>query len=120
MLGAALTALIWNWPLADHSRDWSARERGEAILAAVEPDALVLGWWETVPLVEYHQLVEGRRPDITAINRFLIAGPDLEALVAREARVRPVYIDVPTSELLRHYLVEPAGPIYRLSPRALP
>lgn len=120
LLGAVLAALAWNWPLADRSRDWSARERGEAILASVEPGALVLGWWETVPLVEYHQLVEGRRPDIDAINRFLISPEAMLTLIEREARARPVYIDVPTAELLRRYSVEPAGPIYRLRPEALP
>lgn len=120
MVGAVVAALAWNWPLADRSRDFSARERGEAVLAAAAPGALVLGWWETVPLVEYHQLVEGRRPDITAINRFLITHDAMLALIEREVRARPIYIDVPSSELLRQYNVEPAGPIYRLTPRGRP
>lgn len=120
LAAAAVAALAWNWPLADRSDDWSARERGEAILEAAEPGALVLGWWESVPLVEYHQLIEGRRPDIDAINRFLITHDDMLTLIEREARVRPVYIDVPTADLLRRYSVEPAGPIYRLRPEALP
>ncbi len=120
LLGAVVAALAWNLPLADRSHDWSARERGEAVLATVEPNGLVFGWWETVPLVEYHQLVEGRRPDIIAINRFLITPDDMLALIENEMQVRPVYIDVPTAELLRRYSVEPAGPIYRLGPRAQP
>ena len=28
------------------------------------------GWWDSIPVVEYLQLVEGERPDVTAINRF--------------------------------------------------
>jgi hypothetical protein len=120
ILGTTLAALFWSWPLADRSHDRSARERGETILETVEPGGLVLGWWGTVPLVEYHQLVEGRRPDLIAINRFLITSDDMLALVKREVQVRPVYIDIPSADLLRQYTVEPAGPIYRLRPRAQP
>ncbi|NTU82350.1 MAG: DUF2723 domain-containing protein [Chloroflexales bacterium] len=120
MLGSAVAALLWGWPAADHSNDWSARARGEELLAAAAPDGLVFGWWDTVPLVEYHQLVEGRRHDLVVINRFLIRPADMLALIEREAPGRPVYIDTPTAELLRRYNLEPAGPVYRLRPRAMP
>lgn len=117
---AVVAALGWNWHLVSRANDWSARERGEAVLEVVAPGGLVLGYWETVPLVEYLQLVEGRRPDITAINRFLIRPEDLEQLIARELHRRPVYIDAPTAELLDDYRIDPAGPIYRVLPRAHP
>jgi hypothetical protein len=118
--GAVAAALAWNWPLTDQSRNVSARERGEGTLAAAEPGALILGYWQTVPLVEYLKLVEGRRPDVQAINLFLIAPHDTMTLIATEAGRRPVYIDSPTTELLRDYRVEPAGPIYRVLPRDEP
>jgi hypothetical protein len=111
-----LAATLWNWRLADHSSDWSARERGEAILAAVEPNALVLGWWETIPLVEYHQLVEGRRPDITAINRFLIPYPDMRQLIAREIWRRPIYVDSMPPDLAQIVRARPVGLLYQLCP----
>lgn len=117
ILALAAAACGWNWPLVDQSRDRSARERGEQALAAVGPRALVFGWWETVPLIEYLQLVEGRRPDVQAINRFLISDSDMLALIAREAARRPVYIDSPNAELLQTMRVERAGPLYRLLPR---
>jgi hypothetical protein len=120
LAGTLAAALAWNWPLADQSGNWSGRERGEATLAALEPGALLLGYWETVPLVEYLQLVEGRRPDVQAINRFLIAPEDAQALIASEMGRRPIYIDTPSTELLRAYRVEPAGPVYRVLPRAEP
>lgn len=120
MAAFVAVALVWNYPLTDQSRSYSARELGEAALEAIEPDAIVLGYWDTVPLIEYLQLVEGQRPDIRAINRFLIAPEDALALVAREAGRRPVYIDTPTAELLRDHHVEPAGPIYRVLPKSAP
>lgn len=114
MVSVALIALAWNWRLVDLSDDRSARARGEAILRRVEPDALVLGWWDTAPVVEYLQRVEGQRPDVQTINRFLISHDDLLRLVEREMTRRPVYIDDPPDDLLSIVRAEPAGPVYRL------
>ncbi|MCI0394028.1 MAG: DUF2723 domain-containing protein [Chloroflexi bacterium] len=114
LLGVVLLALATNWPLVDRSEDWSTRQRGEAILQVVEPNALVLGWWDTVPVVEYLQLVEGQRPDVTAINRFLISGEDLEQLIRREVENRPVYINTPPASLLHAYKAVRTGPVYQL------
>lgn len=113
MLVSVILAAVWNGPLVDLSDDRSARERGEAILRRVEPDALVAGWWDTVPVVEYLQLVEGRRPDVRALNRFLISNEDLERLVTRELERRPVYVDVPPEDL-PEIEAEPAGMLFRL------
>jgi hypothetical protein len=117
MITLALAACLWNWPLVTRAHDGSARLRGEKALAAVEPNALVFGWWETVPLIEYLQMVEGRRPDVQAINRFLISPEDMLALIRRESTHRPVYIDSPSAEMLRSLRIERAGPLYRLLPR---
>ncbi|HSR31627.1 MAG TPA: hypothetical protein VLY63_13760, partial [Anaerolineae bacterium] len=92
-------------------------ERGEAILRSVEPDALILGWWDTAPVVEYLQLVEDQRPDVQTINRFLIAREDMVRLVQREVLRRPVYIDNPPDDLLSVLRAEPAGLLHRLRPR---
>jgi hypothetical protein len=61
--------------------------------------------------------VEGRRPDVQAINRFLISYDDMLSLIEREVARRPVYVDSPSSEMLQHLRVEPAGALYRLLPR---
>jgi hypothetical protein len=111
-----LLAVLWNWQHVDLSDDWSARRQGEAILEAVAPDAIILGWWDTVPVVQYLQLVEGQRPDVLAINRFLITAPNMEALIAREAERRPIYINAPPPQFLHTMTVERAGPLYRLVP----
>ncbi len=82
----------------------------------VEPDAIVLGWWDTVPGVQYLQLVEGQRPDVLAINRFLISGDDMAQLIEENAAQRPIYINNPPVEFLRTLHVEPVGSLYRLYP----
>jgi hypothetical protein len=117
MVGGVVLATWWNWSLVDLSSDWSARTHGETILGAVEPNALVFGWWDTIPVVEYLQLVEGQRPDVETINRFLIAPDDMRHLIQREVSRRPVYIDGLPAGLRATVKAEPAGPLYRLRPR---
>jgi hypothetical protein len=114
MLTAVLFAAAWNWRLVDLSGDWSARERGESILQEVEAGALVFGWWDTVPVLQYLQLVEGQRPDVQAINRFLISPADLERAIRKQLMERPVYIDSAPVEMFGMLNARPAGTVYRL------
>lgn len=119
MVAAVIFAMIWNWPLVDLSDDRSARLRAERILDSVPHDSLIIGWWDTVPLVEYMQLVEGRRQDIKALNRFLIRVDDLRELVLRELDRRPVFFDQPPGELLPSVEVVREGTLFRLSPKGV-
>jgi hypothetical protein len=114
MAAAVIFASSWNWPLVDLSDDWSTRERGEKILEVAGPDALIIGWWGTVPVVEYLQLVEGQRPDIQTINRFLIRPDDLRELVDRDVDRRPVLIDEPLDGPPGSVRAVPVGPLFRL------
>lgn len=119
MVGGVLFAVLWNWRLVDQSGDWSARQRSEAIFQLAEPNALVFGWWGTAPALEYLQLVEGQRPDVQVVNRFLIAPEDMRKLIQAEIARRPVYIDMPSEYFLQldgeTLDAEPAGPVYRLN-----
>ena len=65
-----LAAVLVNWPLVDLSRDTSTRDQAESILSVVEPNAIIIGYWDVVPPVEYLQKVGGRRQDVLAVNRF--------------------------------------------------
>jgi hypothetical protein len=120
MLSAVLVALVWNWRLVNLSGDWSTRQRGEAILQQAQPNAIIFGWWDTVPVIEYLQLVEGQRLDVQAINRFLIPYDAMQQLIEQEAGRRPIYIDNVSADVLRIFTVEPVPPLYRLKPRSGP
>jgi hypothetical protein len=119
-VAAALAAGLWNWRSVDLSTDWSTRQRSEAILQHAGPGALVFGWWDVVPAVQYLQLVEGRRLDVTAINRFLIAPDDLVRAIEKEASHRPVYIDSSPSGLSDNLELKKVGPVYQVLVRAQP
>ncbi len=115
---AVAVSLLWNWGLVDQSHSRSARQYGEQILQKIEPGALLLGYWDVAPIVEYLQIIEGRRPDVTVINRFLISPQDLALLIQKEAPNRPVYIDYPSANLDLDYELRSVGHVYRLTPRA--
>ncbi len=115
IVALVLLATAATWPLVDRSDDWSSRLRGERILAQAQPNAIVFGWWETTPLIEYLQLVEGMRPDVKAINRFLISGDDLKTLIYNEVDQRPLYMDTMPPEFFSTLHARRAGVLFQLS-----
>jgi len=110
-----LTTLIWNWNLVNLAEDWSTRERGEKIMEQVEAGALVIGYWDTAPVLEYLQLVEGRRQDIQIINRFLVSEQNFWLLVGQETSQRPVYVDQCLTNLRVGVRADKGTVLYRLS-----
>ncbi|HNB53488.1 MAG TPA: hypothetical protein PK530_16180, partial [Anaerolineales bacterium] len=117
MAVSVLAAFVVTGPKVNLSDDWSTRAYGEAILSRVEANALVLGWWDTVPVVQYLQLVEGQRPDVQAINRFLISYEDLTTLVKNEVERRPVYINELPLGWQDAFDTKKVGPVYQILPR---
>jgi hypothetical protein len=117
LLGSLLLGIAVNWNRVDRSADWSTREQSEEILSLAQPNALIFGWWDTVPGIQYLQLVEGERGDVTAVNRFLISGEDMNQLILSELGHRPIYINSPSIELLQKATVRPVGSLYLLEPR---
>jgi Protein O-mannosyl-transferase TMEM260-like len=88
--------VIVNFRFVDASTDWFARQRGEAILQTVEPDAVYFGTWVDVPIVEYLQVVEGLRPDVATVNLVFVGEAERKRLVyAHAAAGRPVYASAP-------------------------
>lgn len=114
--GFVVAAALSTGPAVDLSSDTSTRVLGEEVLASVREDAVVFGWWDTVPPVQYLQLVEGRRPDVQAVNRFLISSEDLATFIQAEARYRPVYVDSVPEGLPDGLRAVAVGGLYRIEP----
>lgn len=92
----ALIAAGINFARVDLSNDWTARRRGESILAALEPNASFIGSWADVPILEYLSLVEGRRPDVETTNVFFMRRAHLTSYAADRLELgRPVYTSLP-------------------------
>ncbi len=117
VLAVLLAVLGWNLQRVNLSQDRSTREQSEEILSEVGEGALILGWWETIPAIQYLQFVEGRRPDVLAINRFLISGDDMDTLIRNSVGERPVYINSPSLPLIQTMEVEKVGHLYQVLPR---
>jgi transmembrane protein TMEM260 (protein O-mannosyltransferase) len=85
--------LAWGYTRIQHSskrRLWLFREFGQATLAALPPDAVVIAHWEQGMTLHYLRLVEGQRPDVWVD----VVEPSDEAWGARAARRyagRPVF-----------------------------
>jgi len=87
---------------------------GETFLHKAEQNALVFGWWEVVPVVQYLQLVEGMRPDVQVINRFLIDPNLMRMVIEKEVRDRPIYMDHVPDGWFVTMTAKSIGPVYRL------
>ena len=115
---AVCGSLFWSFGRVSRAHDYSTRTQSEAIFAEIEPNAVVLGWWDVVPGLQYLQQVEGQRQDILIINRFLISGADMERFILSEAGKRPIYINNPPLSLVRTMDVEATEFLFRLRPAA--
>jgi hypothetical protein len=91
-----VSALVLNFGLVDLSHDWRTRQLGEAILVTAEPQAYYFGTWGDVPILEYLQLVEGQRPDVTPVNLYFTGAVEGSRMAFEKlAAGFPVYTSVP-------------------------
>ena len=116
VVAAVAGSLFWNFGRVNQANDWSTRQQSEAIMAEIEPNAVVFGWWDVVPGLQYLQHVEGQRPDVLIINRFLISGDDMEQFILTEAENRPIYINNPPLSLVKTMDVQEVDYLFRLRP----
>ena len=81
--------------LADSSHDTAARQWVTAVLAEVEPDAVIVSWWSTSTVLWYAQFVEHQRPDVAVIDdrtRLDLDYGEATDVIARFLDSRPVYV----------------------------
>jgi hypothetical protein len=108
MLAMSATNLVVNFADADISDDRSARGQGEAIFAALPPDAVFIGGWYDVPVLEYLRWVEGRRPDVETVNLFFLPRGEEADVARRHLRAgRAVFTSAPSTLLANDLAFEP-------------
>lgn len=118
LFALAIACLIENFGRVDLSDDWSARRRGERILACVDPDAVYLGGWADVPILEYLQIVERFRPDVRTVNLFFTSGRGAEIAAEMLRDGRAVYVSRPQALDGSGLVVDPVADCgcYRVRP----
>ncbi|HYN90137.1 MAG TPA: DUF2723 domain-containing protein [Ardenticatenaceae bacterium] len=108
LLLLALSGLVLNFRYVDLSDDRSSRQVGEKILAAVDEEAWYFGMWGDIPVLEYLQLVEGQRLDVTPVNLIFTGQQEGARLAYEKLRAGyPVYtsaraLPLPSKATLQH------------------
>ena len=90
-----VTSLKQRAEVADSSHDTAARQWVIAVLADVEPDAVIVSWWSTSTVLWYAQFVEHQRPDVTVVDdrtRLDLDYGEATDVIARFLGSRPVYV----------------------------
>jgi hypothetical protein len=85
--------VMWvNYSHTDLSSFTYIRDQYPRIMGTFEPDSLVLARWPDAAPMQYFQLVEGLRPDIQIVDRFMISPQNEEELIERSLTHRVVYV----------------------------
>lgn len=114
-----LIALLVNYSLVDLSGDRRTREDATAFLAQAEPGAVIVGRWIDVAPMEYLQVVEGQRHDVTLIHRGTLDSAGLLELARRYVGSRPFYLVGPAGPLAGEFDLVPAASGYRVLPKGV-
>jgi hypothetical protein len=106
LLGPTIAAFPDRAAAVDRTADRSAGLWLDAVLAEVEPQAVIVSWWSYSTPLWYAQLIEGRRPDVfVADDRTRIdmdLGEVTDVIDGNLAIGRPVYaIRIDSGELLQ-------------------
>jgi 4-amino-4-deoxy-L-arabinose transferase-like glycosyltransferase len=112
-----LVALVMNYSLVDLSSDRRTREDATQFLALAEPGAMIVGRWIDVAPMEYLQVVEGQRQDVTLIHRGTLDRAGLLDLARRNVGERPFYLVGPPGALAGEFDLVPVATGYRVFPR---
>ena len=83
-----------NLPIIYLRRGNAVQAQAANTLAALPPRSVALGRWEHATPLQYWQLVEGQRPDVTVYNLFLFSDADFTAYLRQSvpAGSRPVVL----------------------------
>lgn len=130
LLAPGLIALPDRARVVDRSQDRSAEHWTDDVLAALEPNAVVISWWSYSTPLWYAQIVDGRRRDIFVIDdrtRLDLNLGELDQVIDKYIADRPIYVirndPAELDQLATRYTVRPigaptAGNVYRVTPKA--
>lgn len=126
LIGPTVGALRERATIVDRTLDLSAGRWLDAVLAELEPDAVVVSWWSYSTPLWYAQHIEGRRTDVAVIDDRTRLDQNLGEVtdvIDRNLAIRPVYViradSLELEELRARYdlapLVTAGGNVYRVT-----
>jgi hypothetical protein len=111
-----LTYVLWPWK----QNETGARPFGEGILAALPPDSQLFADYSIWTVVNYLQIVDRERPDVTIYN-LTEAGDQLQYIQQHAGSARMYLADVNRyyrlDAIRTRFEVVPAGAVYQLVPK---
>jgi hypothetical protein len=69
LVAMILMMVILNWSWADMSHNTGPEDFAEVVMNNALPQATIFAEWSPAVILEYFQVVEGQRPDLTIYNR---------------------------------------------------
>lgn len=138
LLSVGPIAMVLNWKWVDMRDAHGPRLFAENVFQTAAPDSVILAPWSSAVILEYYQIVEARRPDLTVYNRSRRAVADFyhqwrtgtrpaeilqniadeeQLLIDREIRERRVYIVGYEPLFASEYVYLPEGSYFQLRPR---
>ncbi|MGB0385104.1 MAG: DUF2723 domain-containing protein, partial [Ardenticatenaceae bacterium] len=113
-----LALLLVNMPYVDVSEWHDPRQEAETRLRTAKPDALYMAVWGDAAAMEYLQLTNGLRSDVTVVNTFLTSPSVRQDLVRNALQAkRPVYITFSDPILLGQYNFMSVDEGFQLRPK---
>ena len=130
LLAPSLLDLSDRATTVDRSHDVLAQTWTNEVLAALQPNAVVISWWSYSTPLWYGQIVDGRRPDIFIIDdrtRLDLNLGELPQVIDKYIADRPIYVirndPAELDQLAVRYTVTPLGApdapnVFRVTPKA--
>jgi len=101
-----LLALPLNWRWVDLSKADNYTVFAKEMMSVSEPDSVIVAPWSSAVVLEYYQVVEGQRPDLTIVNRSRNSAARYYALWLRGISGPKILaqIKVEEGDLIDHYI----------------
>lgn len=107
--------LLVNWTYVDLSNTTGFADLGRIQLSEAEPNSIYISRWGEAAVLDYLQIVEGKRQDVTVINSVFISTPaSVELIQTALANGQAVYTTFLDENLTRYFVFQENGGGYQV------
>lgn len=110
----AVLGLVLNWRWTDMSQAYGPKTYSDTILSTATQNATILSSWSPAVVLEYCQIVEGKRPDLKIINQSRREVASYYEYWAKGTPAAEIMNDVSRDELAEVDQMYDQGPVYSI------